>query len=184
MKQESAGLRLEVVEGRNLSPDKQAALVGLCQRAYKDDEDEDVEALFKTYPDPTHAIAYLGSTMVSHALWVTRWLSANNGPLLRTAFVEMVATEPQYAGRGFASAVMERVAREITDYELGGLWPNYPAWYARLGWEWWRGPLFIRRPEGLLPTPDDQIMIMRLPKTPPLDLDGPLSAEWREGELW
>ena len=57
-------------------------------------------------------------------------------------------------------------------------------WYARLGWVMWQGKLFIRTDEGLLPTPDDQIMIKTLPKSPALDLNGSLSAEWREGELW
>jgi hypothetical protein len=56
--------------------------------------------------------------------------------------------------------------------------------YARLGWEFWRGPLFIRRAGRLIPTPDEEVMILRLPKTPPLDLEAPLSVEWREGELW
>jgi aminoglycoside 2'-N-acetyltransferase I len=37
----------------------------------------------------------------------------------------------------------------------------------------------------MLPTPaEEQVMILRLPKTPPLDPNAPLSAEWREGELW
>ena len=36
----------------------------------------------------------------------------------------------------------------------------------------------------LLPTPEEQVMVLRLPKTPPLDLELPLSAEWREGEVW
>jgi aminoglycoside 2'-N-acetyltransferase I len=56
--------------------------------------------------------------------------------------------------------------------------------YARLGWELWRGPLFVRTDAGLMPTPDEEVMILRLPRTTPLDLDSPLSAEWREGELW
>ena len=79
---------------------------------------------------------------------------------------------------------MQRLADEITDFDLGALWPNYPDWYARLGWVNWRGPLFIRSGEDLIPTLDDQIMIKLLPKTPPLNLAGSLSAEWREGELW
>ena len=38
---------------------------------------------------------------------------------------------------------------------------------------------------ALQPTPDETVMILRLPRTPPdLDLDAPLSAEWRRGELW
>jgi hypothetical protein len=36
----------------------------------------------------------------------------------------------------------------------------------------------------LISTPEEQIMILQLPQTPPLDLTLPLSAEWREGEVW
>ena len=173
-------LTFEVIKGPDLTPDKRAALVALCNRAY----DEDVEPLLTTYADPVHVIGFLGDKMVSHALWCTRWLSCDNGPLMRTAFVELVATEPLFEGKGFASQVMHRLAREITDFELGALWPNYPEWYGRLGWQMWRGPLFIRTDKGLLPTPDDMVMVLPLPKTPALNLDGALSAEWREGELW
>ena len=42
----------------------------------------------------------------------------------------------------------------------------------------------IRQDSGLLPTPDEEIMILPMPQTPPLDLDAPISAEWRVGELW
>jgi len=53
-----------------------------------------------------------------------------------------------------------------------------------LGWELWRGPLYIRTAEGPLATPSAEVMILKLPRTPPLDLEAALSAEWREGELW
>lgn len=122
--------------------------------------------------------------MVSHAMWVTRWLQPDNQSPLRTAYVEMVATEPQFQGRGFASAVMRRLATAIDDFEMGGLCPAEPMLYTKLGWVFWQGPLFIRTEEGLLSTTETQITILRLSKTPPLDLTLPLSAEWREGELW
>src|SRR3954462_10336955 len=112
MSQAKNNLRLEVVKGQELSADQRASLVALCNRAY----DEDVESLFSTYADPVHILAYLDSTLVSHALWATRWLSYEGGPLLRTAFVEMVATEPDYQGQGFASVLMERVAGEILGF--------------------------------------------------------------------
>jgi aminoglycoside 2'-N-acetyltransferase I len=96
----------------------------------------------------------------------------------------MVATEPQFQGRGFATAVMRRLASSIHDFEIGGLSPAEPMLYTRLGWVFWQGPLFIRTQAGLLSTPDGSVMILRLPKTPSLDLTLPLSAEWREGELW
>jgi aminoglycoside 2'-N-acetyltransferase I len=103
---------------------------------------------------------------------------------LRTAYVEAVATEPAFQRRGFATAVMQRVAHAIGDFDLGGLSPSEVGFYERLGWELWRGPLSIRSAAGLIPTPNERVMILRLPRTPPLDLHSPLSAEWREGELW
>jgi aminoglycoside 2'-N-acetyltransferase I len=47
----------------------------------------------------------------------------------------------------------------------------------------WRGPLFIRSAAALTATPQDRVMVLRLPKTPPLDLEAALSAEWRAGDL-
>jgi aminoglycoside 2'-N-acetyltransferase I len=173
-------LKIDVVRADRLPPGLLDAIHVLCNRAYE----EDLEYLFSTFKQATHVLGFLDGTLVSHAMWVTRWLQPEAGPRLRTAYVEMVATEPHYQGRGFASAVMQGLARAITGFELGGLCPARPGLYARLGWVFWRGPLSIRTPEGLTPTPEERVMILRLPKTPTLDLDSPLSAEWREGELW
>ncbi len=104
---------------------------------------------------------------------------------MRTAYIEATATEKMYRTRGYAATVMNRVAEVIQDFELGVLSPFSVAYYERLGWELWHGPLFIRTGEGLMRTPrDGDVMILRLPHTPFLDLYAPLSAEWREGELW
>lgn len=173
-------LRLEVLHADQLAPDQLAAIHALCNRAYQDD----LEPLFETFTDATHVLGWWGSTLVSHAMWVTRWLQPGDQPPLRTAYVEMVATEPQFQGRGFASAVMRRLASAIHDFELGGLCPAETTLYENLGWVFWQGPLFIRTQDGLLSTPEESVMILRLPGTALLDLTLPLSAEWREGELW
>ena len=173
-------LRLEVVRAQELTPEVLTTVHALCDRAYG----EDLQPLFATFVDTTHVLGYLGSTLVSHAMWVTRWLQPGDGPTLRTAFVEMVATEPDLQRRGLATAVMNRLTSSISEYDLGGLCPAAPRLYAKLGWIFWSGPLFIRSRERLVPTPDERIMILRLPRTPTLDLDQPLSAEWREGEFW
>ena len=173
-------LHIEVASSESLSPATYAALLALCNEAYE----EELSALFATFISPVHVMAYLGDTMVSHAMWVTRWLQPGTLPLLRTAYVEMVATAPAHQGRGFGTAVMQRLAAEIQDFDLGGLSTGSHGFYARLGWQSWRGPLFIRTDTGLLPVPDDSMMFLRLPKTPALDVTAPLSAEWRAGELW
>jgi hypothetical protein len=96
-----------------------------------------------------------------------------------------VATEKEWTNRGFASAVMKRVAEEIQGFELGALSPFSVRYYEQLGWERWQGPLLIRKDDCLIRTPEgEDVMILRLPRTPDLDLYAPLSAEWREGEPW
>jgi aminoglycoside 2'-N-acetyltransferase I len=176
-----ANLKLEVVHADQLSPNLQADIHTLCNRAYE----EDLKPVFSTLIDATHVLGFLGTSLVSHALWVTRWLQVDTQPILRTAYIEAVATEKEYQNRGFVATVMKRVAEEIQDFELGALSPFSVAYYERLGWELWRGPLFVRTDEGLLRIPrDGDVMILRLPRTPVLDLYAPLSAEWRDGELW
>ncbi|GAP09476.1 predicted acetyltransferase [Bellilinea caldifistulae] len=174
-------LTIQVVQSAFLSDEDRKPIIALCNRACE----EDLEPLFNTFVGATHVLGYHNGLLASHALWVTRDLQVGNSPLLRTAYIEALATDPAYRGRGFATAIMKRVADEIQDYELAALSPSSVAFYERLGWELWHGPLFIRTQTDLLPSPDqEQVMILRLPKTPPLDLNAPLSAEWREGELW
>lgn len=174
-------LGIEVVPGSALSDLDRRQIVAFCTRAY----DEDMAPVFRSFADPTHVLGFRAGALASHALWVTRVLQAGDLPPLRTAYVEAVATDPAWRRRGFAAAVMRRLAAEVRDFDLAALSPFDEGYYARLGWETWRGPLFARTGEGLEPSPPDEtVMILRLPKTPALDLTGPLSAEWREGDVW
>lgn len=174
-------LTFQISKAAELTPHDRQALIDLCTAAYE----EAFDHLFDSLPDSTHIIARLENEIVSHAAWVTRWLQPEGVPELRTAYIEAVATLPRYQGQGFGSAVMRKLVPLINDYELGALSPSYSAFYARLGWELWQGPLFIRTAEGLVASPaDEEVMIMRLPQTPALDLRAALSAEWRAGELW
>lgn len=174
-------LRIKVVQGKFLSDLERRNIIALCTRAYG----EDMEPTFSTFSDPTHVLGFYNGSLVSHALWITRLLQAGNLPPLRTAYVEAVATDPAWRNRGFATAIMRRIAAEVQDFDLAALSPFDMSYYSRLGWEKWQGPLFIRTQNGLEPSPEDEIvMILRLSKTPPLDLTQPLSAEWRKGELW
>ena len=173
-------LVLKVVKGKDLSEHARSEVLDLCSRAF----DVDYEPFLRMFTDATHILARQRDVLVSHALWVTRWLQCGDSPLIRTAYVEAVATEEAYRGQGFATAVMQRLTSEIGDFELAALSPAWPGLYARLGWELWRGPLFTRTADGSLPTPGEEVMILRLPNTPALDLDAPLSVEWREGEVW
>lgn len=170
---------IEVVPRRALAPAHYAAIVALCARAY----DEPFDAHLAPFDDATHVLASLDGELVSHALWVPRTLTYRGAPL-RSAYVEAVATEPRHQGRGHATRVLRALADAITGFDLGALAPSDAAFYARLGWESWRGPLAVETPAGPEPTPGEAVMILRLARTPPLDLDAPLIAPWRPGEIW
>lgn len=175
-------VQIQIRRNDQLSRPERAQLVDLCTAAYE----EEFSGYFDLLPpDTMHVVLSLDGEPISHAAWVTRWLQAGQAPLLRTAYVESVATLPGYQRQGYGARVMRQLQSLIVDYDLGGLSPSEPAFYEKLGWEMWRGPLFIRADGALLPTPDEQVMILRLPATPPaLDLTAALSAEWREGEVW
>jgi aminoglycoside 2'-N-acetyltransferase I len=173
-------LEISIIGAQELSETGREEIISLCRRAYE----EPVESLFAAFLGGTHVLGRRSGLLVSQAMWVTRYLQVGESAPLHTAYVEMVATAPEHQGQGYATAVMQRLAEAIVEYELGALCPAEPGLYARLGWVMWRGPLFIRQEGALLATPHERIMILRLPGTPSLDLDAPLSAEWRPGELW
>jgi aminoglycoside 2'-N-acetyltransferase I len=174
-------LSIELVESGAAPRAVHQEILDLCSAAYATEFSE-VMTLIGT---GVHLLGRLGPRLVAHAMWVTRWLQPGGRTPLRTAYVEAVATHPEFQRRGFASELLLRLAREIRDHELGALSPSDEVFYARLGWERWQGSLFIRTLDGLTATPDEEVMILRLPGTPrELEVQESLSAEWREGELW
>lgn len=82
---------------------------------------------------------------------------------------------------------MRRVGELIAEqYALGTLSTGAPDFFARVGWERWRGPTFVSGSHGLERTPGDDggIMILRTPRTPDLDLHGLIACDWRPGDVW
>jgi aminoglycoside 2'-N-acetyltransferase I len=173
---------IQVRSSAELSAQAREQILTLCDRAYG----EDLRPAFDAFVEPVHVLAIVEDSIVSHALWVTRWLAPGDSAPLRTAYVEAVATDPAHERRGFASAVMRTLVGRVATFQLAALSPSDRghALYGRLGWERWIGPLSIRRRAGVIETPEESVMIYRLPWSPPLDLTAPLSAEWRPGELW
>ena len=71
-------------------------------------------------------------------------------------------------------------------YSLGVLSTGTLALYKTPGWERWRGPTFVDGPSGRKRTPGDDgdVMILRTPRSPRLDLDGEIVCDWRLGDVW
>jgi aminoglycoside 2'-N-acetyltransferase I len=168
---------IERVDSQSLSESDLSQVRALCDLAYG-------EPVFETFGGGVHLLGRHHGQLICHAMWVTRWLQPGTRPPLETAYVELVATHPDHRKRGHATDLMERLAEEIADYELGGLSPATLGLYERLGWQHWHGPLFARTDRGTILTPDEHVMVLPLLRTPPLDFGAPLSVEWRPGEVW
>lgn len=133
-----------------------------------------------------HFVLELDGEIVSHAAVVEREIYIGGRPL-RTGYVEAVATAPANQGAGLGSLVVGEVTAFIrAGYEVGVLGTGRHRFYERLGWRTWRGPSSVRTPAGERRTPDEDgfILVLDTPASPPLDLDAPISCEWRQGDVW
>ena len=175
-------LDIQVKENTDLSAGEYAEIVALTSQAFE----RDYTPFMEMFSNPTHVLGRLNGKLVSYVLWITRWLQTGKGPLLKTAAIEGMATELSYRHKGFASQIMKRAAAEIQDYDIAVLSTGRNGFYARLGWKIWEGPLYTRKGNELIAMPEEQgcVMILTLPKTPPLDITAPLSIEWRALEPW
>jgi aminoglycoside 2'-N-acetyltransferase I len=136
----------------------------------------------------THFIIEENGEPVSHASVVERFLETE-GRTLRTGYVEAVATRRDRQGRGLGSRVMEAATQHIKrKYQLGALGTGEFDFYARFGWEVWRGRTSVRMETGeVARTPDEDgyVMILRTQSTPTdLDVTAPISCDWRSGDVW
>ena len=52
--------------------------------------------------------------------------------MLKTAYVDAVATLPAVQGQGYGSALLRHLAQNIDDYEIACLQTDIPAFYQRL----------------------------------------------------
>lgn len=179
--------RLRVLETADLTVTEIEAIRAIMRDAFGTDPEEAF-----TDDDWAHALGGwhfvldLDGDVVTHAAVVERELHIDGHPV-RTGYVEAVATAPAHDGRGYGSQVMEAANAHIRErYEFGALGTGRHRFYERLGWETWQGQAFVRGPDGLERTPDDEgyILVLRTPTSPPFDGTEVISCDWRPGDVW
>jgi len=180
----TASTKVRFFKTEELDADTRNAIVNICVLAHQED---DFKNLFSYVPSGgLHFLAFHDEQLVSHAMVTTRWLQPEGQPLLKTAYIDAVATLPTQQGLGHGSAVMRHLASAIHDeYVIACLETDRVEFYERLGWQIWRGSLAGRSEQGLIPTPEQNgIMILRLSQTPALDLDSTLTIECQDERIW
>ena len=179
--------RLRRVSTDDLAATEIATIRGLMLAAFGTDEEEGFDDDdWEHALGGIHFVLELDGDVIAHASVVERALRVDGRPL-RTGYVEAVATAPKRQGAGFGSLVMADVTSYIQErFELGALGTGRHRFYERLGWQTWTGPSFVRTADGARRTPDDDgyILVLLTPSTPALDMAGPISCEWRHGDVW
>ncbi len=133
-----------------------------------------------------HALIHEGGELIGHASVVQRRL-LHGGRALRCGYVEGVGVRADRRGRGHGAALMAALERVVRGaYELGALGASDEAadFYAARGWQVWRGPSWAFTPDGIRRTADEDGCLYVLPGAVPLDLDGDLICDWRDGDVW
>jgi aminoglycoside 2'-N-acetyltransferase I len=177
---------VRVLTTDRLSPSEVQGLRAMFDEAWPGDGDFD-DHDWDHATGGTHLLMDVDGTVRSHVSVVERRL-VTGGRALRTGYVEAVATWEKDRRLGYASELMRRATSIIDErYEFGGLGTGLFTFYERLGWERWRGPTSVRTDDGEVATPDEDgfVLIRRTPATPAgLDLDAPISCDWRPGDAW
>ena len=162
---------LSVLRGDWIDAAEKHAIVRLCEEALADD----FGRLFVRRPGSVHVLAHLGEHLVGHACWVPRRLSVGTALDLKAAWIEAVAVRPAQQRRGVGHAVMRRLAGEIRGFDVGALTAAVVPFYERLGWERWRGPTIVDLGDGGQ-SAHEPLMILRLPHTPRIPPEAPLTV--------
>jgi aminoglycoside 2'-N-acetyltransferase I len=134
----------------------------------------------------TRVVAFDGEHPVATAAVVPRLLVAGEQPF-RCGYVEGVATAPSSGGRGHGAAVMAAATDVVrATYELGALSTALQGYYERWGWTRWQGATYVRHPDRLERTADedDGVMVLRTGPSAGLDLTASISCEARAGDDW
>lgn len=176
----SSGLRIARTD--ELSPAELTEIKRLIEESYREPFVEDWDHAL----GGTHFIVEENREPVSHASVVERRLEIGERRL-RTGYVEAVATRPDRQRVGLASLVMRAVTEHIrSEFELGALSTGENDFYARFGWETWHGPAYVRTGDEMVRTADEDgnVMILRTPSTPRIDLLRAISCDWRTGDVW
>jgi aminoglycoside 2'-N-acetyltransferase I len=133
-----------------------------------------------------HVVVLDDGAVVAHAAVVPRAIDVAGRPL-RTGYVEAVASRPDRQGEGLGSAAMAAVAGLVrAEHEMGALSSSSWGFYARLGWERWQGPTYVRSGARTVRTEDedDGVMVLRFGPSAGVDLSAPISCESRPGDDW
>lgn len=133
-----------------------------------------------------HAVVLDGDEVLGHSSVVERRMT-HDARDLRAGYVEGVGVRLDARGRGHGAAMMDALEGLIgREFDLGALGSTDEGltFYGRRGWQVWRGELSVAAVDEVRPTPEEHGGVLVLRTRAALDLDGTLTCDWRNGDVW
>ncbi|PRC44170.1 aminoglycoside 2'-N-acetyltransferase [Mycobacterium sp. ITM-2017-0098] len=137
-----------------------------------------------------HALICQRGEVIGHAAVIQRRL-LHSDVALRCGYVEGVAVREDHRGQGLGGVLMDAVEQVVRGgYHLGALGASElgEPLYTGRGWIRWEGPTSVLAPGGITPTPEDDggvyVLPSGLPASVTLDPTGPITCDWRDGDVW
>ena len=124
--------------------------------------------------------------IVGYAAIVPRTLEVGD-KTFDTGYVEVVAVRPNRQGTGIGTRMMAAANDLIrAEYQLGALSTGAHGFYAKSGWERWRGPIYVHTQNGLTRTPEEDggIMVLRFGPSQDLEMTISIACAERPGDDW
>ncbi|MGI9052833.1 MAG: GNAT family N-acetyltransferase [Ilumatobacteraceae bacterium] len=133
-----------------------------------------------------HVIVDDDGVAIAHAAVVARMLEVGSRPV-RAGYVEAVGTATARQGEGHGRRAMTEIGAVLHEhFEMGALATGDHDFYAKLGWERWHGPTYVRG--GATRTrsaeEDDGIMVLRYGGSADVDVTASISCDARSGDDW
>ena len=175
---------VRIVETRDLSDANRDAIRRLLDQAFEGgfSDDDWLHAL-----GGWHAVIEAPSLVIAHAAVVERELLVG-GRRFHAGYVEAVAVAPARQRTGLGAAVTRAATDLVRErFDLGALSTGKWGFYARFGWERWRGPTYVRLADGRLlrsADEDDSVMVLRCRPSLDIDLEAPVACDERRGDSW
>lgn len=133
-----------------------------------------------------HVLVWEGAALIGHAAVVQRGMLLGERPV-RCGYVEGVGVRADRRGRGHGGALMAACERIVERaYDLGALSTSEEGagLYLARGWRLWQGPTSVLAPGGIAATPEEDGGVFYWEAGVPLDPTGPLTCDWRGGDVW
>ena len=176
-------MQVEVKSRSSFRPEDRAALEALSRAVYPPEVIATSPGRDVTWSPPQYSIFVHDDAghLVSHVGVLTREVTLD-GTVVRIGGIGGVATHPDYRGRGFAAAGMQRALDFFTEdpgiaFALLGCQPDVAPYYARLGWQPFEGVVMVEQPNSRIQFTINMSMVLpihaEVPKNGEIDLGGP-----------